>query len=92
MEQYAQVRIPALTNASMIARALAGREPVVVQEDATAHITSVLEEGPATEACRTLAPAAAVVVPLPGRGRTAGLLTVFRGPEREAFSPRTSSC
>lgn len=87
VEQYAQVRIPALTNASMIARALAGREPVVVQEDATAHITSVLEEGPATEACRTLAPAAAVVVPLPGRGRTAGLLTVFRGPDREAFSP-----
>lgn len=87
VEQYAQVRIPALTNGSMVARALVGKEPVVVQEGATEHIVSVLEPGPATAACEELAPAAAVVVPLPGRGRTAGLLTVFRGPEREAFSP-----
>ncbi|HEY1133907.1 MAG TPA: SpoIIE family protein phosphatase [Nocardioides sp.] len=87
VEEYAAVRVPALTDGSLVADALASREPVVVASGATERIVAILEPGRAADLCRELAPAAAVVVPLPGRGRTAGLLTVFRDAGRPSFTP-----
>ncbi|WP_244928132.1 SpoIIE family protein phosphatase [Nocardioides sp. W7] len=86
VERYAEIRIPALTEASFVAQALQRTAPVVIASGATDAIGAVLEEGEARDLFRTLGPDAAVVVPLRGRADTVGLLTVFRGPERETFT------
>ncbi|WP_200944931.1 MULTISPECIES: SpoIIE family protein phosphatase [unclassified Nocardioides] len=86
VERYLQVRIPSLSDRSFLARALRENRPVVVGEQAAEAIAGVLEPGEARELCLLLAPTSAVVVPLRGRGRTVGLLTVFRGAGRPRFS------
>ncbi|MFC6041893.1 SpoIIE family protein phosphatase [Nocardioides hankookensis] len=86
VERYLQVRIPSLTDRSFLARALRENRPVVIGEQAADAIAGVLEPGEARDLCLALAPSSAVVVPLRGRGRTVGLLTVFRGAGRPRFS------
>lgn len=83
--RYAGVRIPALTDTSFVARALDADEAVLIPHDATGAITQVLEPGEARDLFLELAPSSAVVVPLRGRGRTAGLLTVFRSAGHAPF-------
>jgi serine phosphatase RsbU (regulator of sigma subunit)/PAS domain-containing protein len=85
--RYCQVRLPALLDNAFVYRALSTGEPVVVEQDATAAIRSVLQPGPAHELIGELAPGSLAVLPLHGRGRTVGLLSLFNGPERGAFSP-----
>ena len=84
--RYREVRIPALSEGAFLARALRQNRPIVVDAPAAEAIAGVLEPGEAQDLCRALAPASAVVVPLQGRGRTVGLLTVFRGEGRDRFS------
>ena len=86
VDRYRELRIPALTDDSFLAHALRQNRPVVVADDAAEAIAAVLEPGEARDLCLTLAPTSAVVVPLRGRGRTVGLLTVFRGGDRDQFS------
>ncbi len=86
VDRYLEVRIPALSEGAFLARALRQNRPVVIAAPAAEAIAGVLEPGEAQELCRALAPASAVVVPLQGRGRTVGLLTVFRGEGRDGFS------
>jgi GAF domain-containing protein len=86
VERYAEIRIPALTESSFVARALERSGPVLIAHGATDAIGAVLQEGEARDLFRGLAPEAAVVVPLRGRADTVGLLTVFRDPGRETFS------
>lgn len=85
VERYAEVRVPSLTDDSLVLRALATGEPVVVLDDAVERLTAVLRPGPAADTCRLLAPTAAAVMPLRGRGRISGLMSVFRGAGRPAF-------
>src|SRR3712207_6203943 len=82
---YARERIPALTDTSFVARALSTGRPVVVEEDATARIREVLSPGPAHELLEQLAPDGFAVLPLRGRGRTVGLLSLFTGSSRGAI-------
>ncbi|WP_211307894.1 SpoIIE family protein phosphatase [Geodermatophilus normandii] len=82
VEDYARERIPALTDTSFVARALRTGRPVVVEEQATARIREVLVPGPAHTLLERLSPASFAVVPLRGRGRTVGLLSLFNGPAR----------
>jgi len=86
VDDYRTKRIDALTDESFLARAVTTREPVVIAEGAAAAIDRVLADGEAKELWRRLAPTAAVLVPLRGRGRTVGALSAFRSPGREPFS------
>ncbi len=80
--QYADLRIAALTDDSFVARALTTHQPVTVERDATARILEVLVPGEAAELIRELAPESFAVLPLRGRDRITGLLSVFNGPGR----------
>ncbi|WP_299951904.1 SpoIIE family protein phosphatase [uncultured Modestobacter sp.] len=84
--EYAQVRIPALLDGSFVERAMTSGRPVVLQRDAAARISAVFTPGRAQELIGELAPDAFAVLPLRGRGRTAGLLTLFRGPGHGGIS------
>jgi PAS domain S-box-containing protein len=84
--RYAELRVGALTDTSFVAEALDGNRTVLVTERATEAIARVLAPGEAQDLFRALAPSAAAVVPLRGRGRISGLLTVFRGPGAEPFA------
>lgn len=86
VEAYCQVRIPALRDDSFLLRALSSGERVVVERDATAAIRAALHPGPAQRLIGELGPESFVVLPLRGRGRTVGLLTLFNGADRPALS------
>jgi serine phosphatase RsbU (regulator of sigma subunit)/PAS domain-containing protein len=86
VETYCQVRIPALRDDSFLLHALSTGERVIVDRDATAAIRGALHEGEAQQLIGRLAPESFVVLPLRGRGRTVGLLTLFNGPARAPMS------
>ncbi|RBY87599.1 SpoIIE family protein phosphatase [Blastococcus sp. TF02A-30] len=86
VRRYCETRIPALREQAFVYRALGSGEPVVVAEGATAAIRDVLQPGEARDLIGELAPESVAVLPLHGRGRTVGLITLFNGPERGAFS------
>ncbi|QXG76209.1 SpoIIE family protein phosphatase [Modestobacter sp. L9-4] len=79
---YARLRIPALRDSSFVQRALSGGRPVPIERDAAAAVQRVLLPGEAHDLIGRLAPESIVVLPLRGRGRTVGLLTLFNGSER----------
>ena len=82
----ARHRIPSLTERSAISRAFATGRPVLHNESATAALQDVVGPGEAHRSIGALAPAAAAVFPLRGRGRTVGMLTVWRCADREPFT------
>lgn len=86
VERYARLRVPALTERSLVAEALRTRETVVVPSGAAESIAAVLTPGEVTDLCVQLAPSAAAVLLLQGRGRLAGLMTVFRSADRGSFT------
>lgn len=85
LEQYSRTRVGALHRRSFLLRALMTGQPQVVASGATAAILSVLDDGPAQDLCRALAPESLLVVPFRGRGRVIGALTIARGADREPF-------
>ncbi|SDF00524.1 Serine phosphatase RsbU, regulator of sigma subunit [Blastococcus aurantiacus] len=87
VERYCQVRLPALQENAFVYRALSSGEPVIVEHDATTAIREVLQPGEAQDLISELAPESIAVLPLHGRGRTVGLLSLFNGPGRGAISP-----
>ena len=86
VERYAATRVSALTDESLVARALATGKPDVALYDATEVLAGVLTPGEAQDVCLQLNPSAVAVHPLMGRGRIVGLLTAARGPGRDPFS------
>lgn len=86
VDRYRRLRLDSLTDSSFLARALTAREQVVITEGASAAIDQVLTPGEAQDLWRRLAPSAAVILPLRGRGRTVGALSVFRSPGRATFT------
>ncbi|NHC46489.1 SpoIIE family protein phosphatase [Motilibacter aurantiacus] len=80
--RYAQTRLTALTDRSFLAQALRTGRAVSVPSDAAAKLRAVLEPGEARDLVDVLRPESAVVLPLRGRGRTVGLLTLCNGVER----------
>ncbi|UOY00645.1 SpoIIE family protein phosphatase [Blastococcus sp. PRF04-17] len=74
LERYAAVRLDALPVDSPVARALIGgeatREPIP-------RVLDLLGPGEARDLLQVLRPETAVVLPLRGRGRTLGLLTMY---------------
>jgi GAF domain-containing protein len=86
VDRYREVRIASLADDALLAQALREDRPVVIQHEATEAILEMFEPGEARDLCRELAPSSIVGVPLRGRGRIVGLLTVFRGPGSEPFT------
>lgn len=86
VEQYARVRVGALRDASYVARALESGGLVVINERASERVADVLEPGEARDIFTRLAPESAAVLPLRARGRTVGLVTIFRDRHRGTFS------
>lgn len=86
LHRYAELRLDAMTDDSYLVRALSSADPVVIETDATDEVAAVLLPGEARDLLHELAPYSAVVVPLRGPDRTVGVLSVFRGPDRAAFS------
>ncbi|MCF6745809.1 PAS domain-containing protein [Blastococcus sp. KM273128] len=86
VQEYSTARIPALRDDSFLFRALATSKRVVVESGATKAAQGVLEPGPARDLIGRLAPDALVVLPLVGRDRTVGLLTLFNGADRGRLS------
>ncbi|MEZ0165278.1 SpoIIE family protein phosphatase [Kineococcus sp. LSe6-4] len=76
--RYAEHRLADLTRHAFLWRALREGRPLRIP-DATTAVSAVLaEDGTARRLLHELAPSCGLVLPLPGRGRTTGLLTVFQ--------------
>jgi serine phosphatase RsbU (regulator of sigma subunit) len=91
LEHYARLRLAAMTDSSYLARAMREVSSVLMETDATARIADVLRPGAASELLRKLDPASALVVPLRARDRTVGVVSLFRGAGRRAFSTADQS-
>ncbi len=87
VECYVAERLPALTDRSFLMKALRTRQAVQVQARAAEAISATLPPGPARDLVGRLSPESVVVVPLRGRGRTVGLLTLYNGSARGVISP-----
>ncbi len=86
LEDYASHRLGALNDSSYLARAIRETSTVLVPSDACAQVAAVLAPGVARDRLRELDPASAVAVPLRARGRTVGVVSLFRGAGRPAFT------
>ncbi|MGY1858277.1 SpoIIE family protein phosphatase [Modestobacter sp. SYSU DS0290] len=86
VEGYARERIPALRDTSFLSRALTTGRSVSAASGAVGRIGSVLVPGPAREYLRELAPESFLILPLRGRDRTVGLLSLFNGGARGALT------
>ncbi len=86
VERYAARRLASLTPQAFLNRAARTGEPVVVPGDATVSMLEVLVPGDARELLRQLDPGFSVVLPLRGRGRTVGVLSLFNERVRGPFS------
>jgi PAS domain S-box-containing protein len=91
LQDYARLRLGAMTDSAYLARAIREMTPVLMESDATARITEVLRPGAARDRLQALDPASALVVPLRARDRTVGVVSLFRGPGRRTFSTADQS-
>ncbi|WP_210437940.1 SpoIIE family protein phosphatase [Nocardioides xinjiangensis] len=85
LREYASLRLTAMTDESYLALTIREMTPVLMETHAAEQVAAVLVPGPARDRLRLLDPASAAVVPLRARGRTVGVVSVFRGPGRPAF-------
>jgi PAS domain S-box-containing protein len=77
LERYAAVRLDTMPATSPLARALISGESI--REDARA-VVALLPPGEARDLLKVLGPETTVVLPMRGRGRTLGLLTLYYRP------------
>jgi PAS domain S-box-containing protein len=74
LDRYRTVRLDAMPPASPVARALITGE--AIREDART-VLAMLPPGESRDLLTLLAPGTAIVIPMRGRGRTLGLLTLY---------------
>lgn len=86
LRDYAALRLRAMTDSSYLAQAIRDMRPVLMESSATEAVAAVLEPGAARDRLRQLAPFSAAVVPLRARGRTVGVVSVFRDIHRTPFT------
>ncbi|GAA4286404.1 SpoIIE family protein phosphatase [Georgenia daeguensis] len=85
VEEYCRHRMGALTDESFLLRTLRTTDVVRLPEDAAARIRGVLKPGRAHVLITELTPESATVLPLRGRGRTLGAISLFSGADRPAL-------
>ncbi len=86
VERYARLRIEALLDVAFVPQVLRSSQPVMLPDRAAERVAAVLAPGEARDLLIGLDPSAAAIVPMRGRDRTVGLLTVFRSQGTEPFS------
>jgi PAS domain S-box-containing protein len=88
VEEYAGQRIDALSDDALLLRAVGSGTPILMQHQAAATIRLMLRSPRAQELIDRLAPEAATVLPMRGRGGTVGVLSLFNGPGRAPLTPQ----
>lgn len=83
VQEYGRLRMQSIAEHSYLARAVRTGEPVLLTTDTTAAIQAVLGSAEARELLGRLAPGSQAILPVRGRGRTLGALTMFRDEGRE---------
>jgi serine phosphatase RsbU (regulator of sigma subunit)/PAS domain-containing protein len=86
LDEYASLRLGAMTDSSYLAQTIRDMTSVMIESGAADKVAAVLVPGPARERLLELDPASALGVPLRARGRIVGIVSLFRGAERPAFS------
>lgn len=87
VQRYAAARTPEVLDGGAVAHAAETGEVQVINGDAADKLLGMLTPGSEAAALLSeLAPQSAVVLPLLGRDRPVGLLSVCNGPERGPFS------
>ena len=81
-QRYSHRRLQSLVERSYVAQVLATGRPVSRSTGATEALLGVLKPGEARDMLAELAPESFAILPLQGRGRTVGLLSVFSGAGR----------
>lgn len=82
LARYLQIRTQALTEDNPVARALRTGQLTQVFAGTARLLQDSLAAGPARELIGRLAPETALWMPLRARGRTVGLISLYRGPGR----------
>ncbi|WP_432492359.1 SpoIIE family protein phosphatase [Kineococcus gypseus] len=85
---YRRARLRGLGEHAPLYRALRTGRPVVVEHGATPLLVDVLGSDEARELLQRLAPESFVMLPLGARGRTVGLVSLFRGADRAPLPPQ----
>ena len=88
VEEYRRTRLRALGEHAPLHRALRTGRPVTVEHGGTRALLDVLAPGPARELLLRLAPESFAMLPLRARGRTVGLVSLFRGADRAPIPPQ----
>ena len=85
--EYGQLRLDDLLDTSYLAQVLQTSEPAMLADGAAEKIAAVLKPGGrARDLLDRLTPSAGLVLPLSGRGRITGLISLFRGSGKAPFS------
>ncbi len=85
VDRYVETRLAALTEAAVLPTLLASSRPLALHEGATERLCALFNDAEVCRLIRELAPDCAAVVPLHGRQRIVGLLTVFGDAARGGF-------
>ncbi len=85
VERYVETRLAALSDAAMLPTLLAATRPLSLSTGATEALCELFPHEEVRRLIRELAPDSLAVVPLRGRDRVVGLLTVFGDAARSGF-------
>jgi PAS domain S-box-containing protein len=85
LQRYAELRREAMYDSEMVARSLRDDATTTVVPDAGPMIERMLAPGEARDLARQLDPGPAISLPLRGRGRLVGLLSLSRGAGSPTF-------
>ena len=85
VDRYVATRLSALADGTVLPTLLASSRPLAINEGATEQLCALFSDDDVRRLVRELAPDCAAVVPLHGRDRLVGLLTVFGDADRGGF-------
>ncbi len=85
VDRYVETRLATLTDAGVLPALLAATRPVVLEASATETLCALFPDEDVRSVLRTLAPDSVAAVPLRGRDRVVGVLTVFGDLARGGF-------
>ncbi len=85
LERYNEIKLDAAYDSELVEEALSDDATTIVFEDSSPLIDQVLRPGEARDIVRQLDPGPAISIPLRGRGRLMGMLSLNRRRGRPAF-------
>ena len=85
LERYNEIKLDAAYDSDLVQQAMSDDAATIVIEDSAPLIEQVLRPGEARELVRRLDPGPAISIPLRGRGRLMGMLSLHRRAGRPPF-------